>query len=94
MMDNDVLVQGTSLLRKDPSAAVYVAGFFEGISYALVEPPTKYIWDAGDNRLTAFNLDVDPEETSPRIVAGGEKDQVIERLRAFLAHQEAAFSRQ
>jgi len=68
--------------------------FFEGVGQALVEDSIKYIWEPSADRLLAFDLNLDRNELSPKIITGEQKNAVVQRLRAFQAYQELAFPRQ
>jgi phosphoglycerol transferase MdoB-like AlkP superfamily enzyme len=94
MMNSEIPVQGVSLLRRNGSMPpVFMSTFFEGVGQALVEPPYKYIYESSADRLLAFDLNRDPNETSPEVIADPKKRAIVARLRAFQAYQELAFPR-
>ena len=92
MMSSELPIQGVSLLRRNgPTPPVFMSTFFEGVGQALVEPPYKYIYEASADRLFAFDLNRNPNETSPDVISDPKKQAIVARLRAFLAYQELAF---
>jgi len=93
IMNGRVQVQGVSLLRRTgQSPTVFVSTFFEGVGQALVEGSDKYIYE-GHDRLLAFDLNHDPNESLPKVITGQKKSEIVARLRAFSAYQELAFPR-
>jgi hypothetical protein len=94
IMDSEIPVQGMSLLRRSASIPpVFMSTFFENLALALVEPPYKYIYEIAGDRLLEFDLHRDPRETSPHVVMGSKKENIVARLKAFERHQDAAFPR-
>jgi len=77
-------VQGVSLLREAPAAA-FASTFFDGVALSVVEGARKHILEPATGRVTAYDLAADPDERSPRAVAGAERDDAIARLEAFRA---------
>jgi len=95
MLHSEVQVQGVSLLRRNGrTPPMFMSTFFEGVGQALVEDSIKYIWEPSADRLLAFDLNLDRNELSPKIITGEQKNAVVQRLRAFQAYQELAFPRQ
>lgn len=84
-------VQGVSLLRTAHRPPAYLATFIDGLALGLSDPPQKYVYELASDRVAAFDLEADPEERRPEWLEGERKARIVERLRAFEAHQRGAF---
>lgn len=84
-------VMGVSLLRTLGRPAAYLATFIDGVALGLVDPPLKYVYEPAADQLAVYDLEADPAERQPRRPTGEERARVVERLRAFMAHQGEAF---
>ena len=61
-----------------------IAGYKEG--------DTKFIFNLARNRISAFDLKNDPGEMQPLVGKKGEIEEVLERLAAWVQHQQKLFS--
>jgi hypothetical protein len=88
---DDTPVQGESILRVPALRPAYLSTFFDDLGLAVVEPPRKYLFHPTSDELVEFDLAADPFERAGTAVAGERKAAIVERLRAFQAHQRNAF---
>jgi Sulfatase len=93
ILDNNIPVQGMSLLRRgDEVQPIYMATFFDYVSQALIDFPVKYIYQNSADQLRAYNLLNDPEDRSPSPVEGNQRNAILERLKSFRLYQANSFA--
>lgn len=91
-LESKLPVQGQSLLRASASPAIFMSTFFDGSALALLESPTKFVYEPATDQLVRFDLRADPlEKRGVNVSAGRERDAVIRRLRAFQTYHRSVF---
>lgn len=84
-------VQGISLIRPHGKRVFFMSTFFDRLSSALVDYPHKYIYEYSPDTLVRYDLDDDPQETTPVPVSGDEFTATRNRLLSYDAYQKALF---
>lgn len=87
-------VQGHSLLSHGEPVVAYLSSFFPGVSAALIQGESKFIYRPSSGELSRFDLREDPGEAQPLCVQEIIRTEVIHRMKAFAAYEEILFPRE
>lgn len=84
-------VQGRSMLSSDIDETVYLMSFFNRVSAAIIEDSRKIMWFPPDDRILAYDLGEDPDESKPLTLPEAVRASAKRRLQAFRAYQQTLY---